>query len=81
VVISMSVSRFNDTPTRTTPRARSLHSTEKYKHTKRKRRKDKPFGSAAIDAQKKDNYDLFHATHPDLGQGAQARTWRANRQD
>jgi hypothetical protein len=28
-----------------------------------------------------DNYDLFHATHPDFGQGVQARTWRANRQD
>jgi hypothetical protein len=22
------------------------------------------------------NYDLFHATHPDFGQGFQARTWR-----
>ena len=28
-----------------------------------------------------DSYDLFHATHPDFGQGVQARTWRANRQD
>ena len=28
-----------------------------------------------------DNYDLFHATHPDFGQGVQARTWRANSQD
>ena len=28
-----------------------------------------------------DNYDLFHATHPDFGEGAQARTWQANRQD
>ena len=27
-----------------------------------------------------DNYDLFQATHPDFGQGAQARTWQANRQ-
>ena len=27
------------------------------------------------------NYDLFHATHPDFGQGVQARTWQANRQD
>ena len=28
-----------------------------------------------------ENYDLFHATHPDFGQGVQARTWQANRQD
>ena len=28
-----------------------------------------------------DNYDLVHATHPDFGQGVQARTWRANSQD
>ena len=28
-----------------------------------------------------DNYDHFHATHPDFGQGVQARTWQANRQD
>ena len=28
-----------------------------------------------------DNYDLFHATHPAFGQGVQARTWQANRQD
>ena len=28
-----------------------------------------------------DNYDLLHATHPGSGQGAQARTWQADRQD
>jgi hypothetical protein len=30
-----------------------------------------------------DNCDLFlfHATHPDFGQGVQARTWRVNRHD
>ena len=40
------VTRFNDTLTRTTPRARSLHNTEKYNHTQkeRKRRKEKPLG-------------------------------------
>jgi hypothetical protein len=35
------VTRFNNTPTRTTPRAHSLHNTEKYKHTQKEREEKK----------------------------------------